>query len=663
MDVAPDAKHASLVRVLLGILAGAAAGLSVLGTMRYGGSKPLFAVFCACYLALAALAVPRPRPYGLLFLALFLLLGFWLKTIAHFVWQAEFVEPVGAFGFKPSQWDAALLLATAGAGGAVAVRVLHLWLARRRPDALGADVQPGAPAPAWFIAWRRPVWIVTLALIVAFNALNFFFSIYQVGVNPKVVLPLRLNVPIAWLVNIGFALWLAALVWWDSRSGKGFTGGFLAAMFEALVASMSAHSRFFFLLHAGPYWLVGAERWRSLRINLRRRAIVALAAAFVLLLVISLAAISRMRFQEYFDMPKLPPDYTEARYYREVVQRQLGRLVVQRWVGLEGSLIAVSAPGQGREAFRRRGRRQPAPRRRFAVPETGEGALCDDRSPVHISHQRGTGRAACPFRLRVRGLSRHGAAGLDRHRHGARRLAFHRQSFLLRSRRRRPRQCREPDDVSIPGGGLPPSAPGGDHLRRGAPARPMRLPVPPVGTQAWSRAVLQLGIALMAFVSLQPYHAMGPPEAGVRRRHAHRDRRRRVGCWPALSFTRQRLRSRSVFRCSWSTSASCLRWTAESRAGSSCISFTSRCWSSGEARICGPSSEIPLVFVFCFCPGSRVDLAAAGLPLELPTWTVPREIAQRGRHPVLSTRPGAGSCRPIAAAARRGHAVPAVRHV
>jgi len=173
-----------------------------------------------------------------------------------------------------------------------------------------------------------------------------------VGVNPKLVLPLRLHVPVAWLLNIGFALWLAALVHWDLRSGKGFIGGFLAAMIEALLASVSAHSRLFFLLHAGPYWLVGVERWQSLRITISRNAVLVLVGSFLVLLVISLATVSRVRFQEYFDMPKLPPDYTEARYYREVVERQLGRLLVQRWVGLEGVLIASSAPGRGYELFR-----------------------------------------------------------------------------------------------------------------------------------------------------------------------------------------------------------------------------------------------------------------------------------------------------------------------
>jgi hypothetical protein len=329
----------------IGIVAAGVLALSVAGLVRYTGSKALFAAFCAAYLALAVVAFPKPRQYVFLFFAGFLCLGFWLKAIAHFAWNVDFVEPIGDFTRKPDDWDSALLLATAGALGALAAKGGHLWIARRR--AAGATTEAEAAAPAWFIALRRPIWLLTLALIIALNALNFVFAFYQVGVNPKLILPLRLHIPAAWLINSGFALWLAALVYWDLRAGKGFVGGLMAAMLEALLSSLSAHSRFFFLLHAGPYWLVGAERWQAVRGALRRMAVPVLFASFILLLALSLAVISRIRFQEYFDMPKLPAGHTEARYYREVVERQLTRLLVQRWVGLEGALIATAAPGRG----------------------------------------------------------------------------------------------------------------------------------------------------------------------------------------------------------------------------------------------------------------------------------------------------------------------------
>ena len=335
------------------IAAGAVVGavliaLSLAGLASYTGSTMVFALFCICYLALAILMVPRPRPYVFVFFAAFLLLGFWMKAIAHFVWSTEFVEPIGDFKPDPASWDTGLALATAGAAGVVAARLLHLWLYRLRPDTESSNEVERAPA--WFLARRGQVWTLSIALIVVVNAFNFYLSFYQVGVNPKLILPLHLNVPIGWLVNIGFALWVAALVGWDLNAGKGFIGGFLAAMLEALASSLSAHSRLLFLLHAGPYLLASAEGWRRLRISLGKRGALALFVCFMLLLAVSLAAISRVRFQEYFEMPKMPPE-AEAGYIRAVVERQLGRLLIHRWVGLESVLVVSSVRGRSEALF------------------------------------------------------------------------------------------------------------------------------------------------------------------------------------------------------------------------------------------------------------------------------------------------------------------------
>ena len=90
------------------IAAGAVVGavliaLSFAGLASYTGSTMVFALFCICYLALAILMVPRPRPYVFLaFFAAFLLLGFWMKRSRDSVWSTEFVEPIGDFKPDPA---------------------------------------------------------------------------------------------------------------------------------------------------------------------------------------------------------------------------------------------------------------------------------------------------------------------------------------------------------------------------------------------------------------------------------------------------------------------------------------------------------------------------------------------------------------------------------
>src|SRR6185295_10059274 len=108
-------------------------------------------LFNLSFLALVALALPRPRAYVYTFLAALLMLGFWVKVVLHKLGLASFVEPIGDFSGSAEQWDRALIAASCGALGLVAARLVHLWLARSRAE------ESGPPVPAWFVAWRRPV--------------------------------------------------------------------------------------------------------------------------------------------------------------------------------------------------------------------------------------------------------------------------------------------------------------------------------------------------------------------------------------------------------------------------------------------------------------------------------------------------------------------------
>src|SRR6185503_10347024 len=206
----------------------------------------VFLLFNVCLLALAALVLPRPRAHVYTFLAAFLVLGFWLKVLLHKLGLATFVEPVGDFSGSAEQWDRTLLAASCGALGLIAARVVHLWLGR----SIREEAAP--PAPRWFIARRRPVWILTLLAVVAVNVANLEFAFFQVGVKPRLLLPFAGHVLLGWLVNIGGALWIAALVGWEYRE-RGIGRSLLAPIAEAGVSAVSAFSRLNFLVHALPY--------------------------------------------------------------------------------------------------------------------------------------------------------------------------------------------------------------------------------------------------------------------------------------------------------------------------------------------------------------------------------------------------------------------------
>jgi hypothetical protein len=326
---------AQLASAILGTLLLATAAIA---SVTYRGSAATFILFTACFVALGALAVPRPRLYVFTFLAAFLLLGFWFKVMFHAILRPEFVEPVGAFSDAAAQWDSALLVASAGAAGLIAARLAHLWWARGR--AFGQV--PAALVPQWFHRWSGPVWTLTAVLVVAVNAANLYFAFYQVGVKPKLLLPLRGHVLLGWLVNVGFAIWVAALVWWDHGRGRDLGRRLVAPIGEALLSATSSFSRLTFVVRALSWVLAFHER-SDLRNAIKRRSRYLLLGTAAVLFVLSVLVVFGLRVYQYYGYSVGAGTEPFAGHVQRTIVKQVPLLLLHRWVGLEGVLAVGSA--------------------------------------------------------------------------------------------------------------------------------------------------------------------------------------------------------------------------------------------------------------------------------------------------------------------------------
>jgi hypothetical protein len=320
------------------VLVTVAFAAAAIASATYRGSPSTFILFTAGFVTLAALTLPRPRLYVFTFLTGFLLLGFWFKVLFHAIARPQFVEPVGDFSDRPGEWDSALLAVTAGAAGLIAARLAHLWWARRR---FPPDVQEPR-VPAWFERWSRPVWIATAILIVAINAANLYFAFYQIGVRPKLLLPLRGHVVLAWLINIGFALWIATLVWWDYGRGRELGRSLIAPIGEALLSALSSFSRLTFVVRALSYVLAIHER-RELHRAITRRSRNLLLGALALLLASSVVAVFGLRVYLYYGYSAGAGTEPFAGHVQRTIFKQIPLLLTHRWVGLEGVLAVGSA--------------------------------------------------------------------------------------------------------------------------------------------------------------------------------------------------------------------------------------------------------------------------------------------------------------------------------
>jgi hypothetical protein len=338
---------------------------SVRAVSVYPGSTAAFLAFSASYFALVLLAIPRPRLYVYTFFAALLFLGFWAKFIVHAIFHYEFIEPIGNFDGSGVNWDQALLTATMAALGAIIPRMLHLlakgkslWIQDKGPN----DI------PVWFSRCRKPIWLFSFLAIISLNAWNLNASFYQIGINPRVVLPSHLNVIVAWAITIGFSIWLAAIIHWEvHRSKNNLPKALFAPIAEGLIGSISTLSRSAYLFHTVPYILVLIEKWRDSRSQVTKPLGIVLSGAFILGCILSLTIVSSLRVHHKYlghDTASIAAYLAEKRevdsvsesdvqaFLAKVMARQVAGLVVDRWVGLEGVLAVSAYPQLGNKLLR-----------------------------------------------------------------------------------------------------------------------------------------------------------------------------------------------------------------------------------------------------------------------------------------------------------------------
>jgi hypothetical protein len=328
--------------------------LSLLALPAYPGGIVSFVLFDLSFVAMLALALPKPRSQVYLFFAGMLFLGFWAKLMLHILSRENFIEPVGYFSGGAEEWDLALVVASVAAIGISTARITQMALAARSgalPVAFAARI------PTWYTTWPKAVWIASLLAMLALYLVNFQAAFYQTGVNPRLVLPYHLNVPLGWLISIGFALWLAVLIHWEfQKSPRSLAGTLAGPVLEGFVSSTSALSRSFYFLHSIAYFFAVGAVWAQVRAVLSCRKLAALTTAWVLYFAISLALVQLLRIHVYHlgYQPVFISSMGEKLFFAKAtagatlsnqikpMASQLSKLFVDRWIGLEG-VLAVSS--------------------------------------------------------------------------------------------------------------------------------------------------------------------------------------------------------------------------------------------------------------------------------------------------------------------------------
>lgn len=314
-------------------------------TANYAGNRWLLVAFHLAFLTMLALAWPRPRIDAYFFLAIFMFLGFWAKYMAHAIIVYPFVEPVGAFTDSPEQWDRVIIVSTVAALGSVCARLLYLFFFRKK----GRD-NPGYEIfiPQWYLRNPGLYWSIAIVISLGLYFANFHFAFFQTGVNPRLILPYSLNAVFAWTCYCGCALLFALLSGWECQRREGRYAPLVwSVCIVGIISSLSLSSRAITLFLYMAYFVALSMHSKATLLDLFRRWRWRLPALLAVSLLLSLVLVSSYRMNTY----KIHDENTLMRTNASEMTIQISRSIIDRWIGLEGVMVAASSEELGYPLF------------------------------------------------------------------------------------------------------------------------------------------------------------------------------------------------------------------------------------------------------------------------------------------------------------------------
>ncbi len=240
--------------------------LSLAGAFFSPAAGSYYFLFSTSFLVMLLSAFYGNKSPSYIFFACMLWLGFFGKTIVHWVLKYSFHEPVGYFSFKADQWDQVLLVASIGAIACFTTKLLldRFFHLKQNPFLLN-NIEISTSVV--FNKYKFVIFFLFIAFALSLAIFNFKFGINLSGLAAVTILPFPLNAAIGWLLYIGFAIIAAQLSHWEYTYERTARSGFTVSLFAALSSSISILSRGLFLFHAIPIILVNLINKQKLNIG------------------------------------------------------------------------------------------------------------------------------------------------------------------------------------------------------------------------------------------------------------------------------------------------------------------------------------------------------------------------------------------------------------
>lgn len=265
------------------------------------------------------------------FLAVFFFMGTWLKTSMHHIFEYPYVEPIGRFSGSAVEWyDYYATACVIGIGIVLAKFTSVIMAISKKTDICMKDEGVGGSI-------KNIEWMVLVLLAAMFYVMNNYFSFFVTGVQASVELPFGLNAPVGFMALIGVPLIAATFLNKDIMH-RGYLSkrAMIIILLISLMASISMVSRAAIVMQAVPV-LISATYLQAKTKNIKI-SIKPFVVFFVFLLAV-LMAVSVLRIY-IFSGSTISDDELVLHF---AIESAL--LFIDRWVGAEPIMTAVSTPG------------------------------------------------------------------------------------------------------------------------------------------------------------------------------------------------------------------------------------------------------------------------------------------------------------------------------
>lgn len=336
--------------------------MTAVAGIHYPGEWYIYLIFSVASVWLLLAGFAKNAIFFDTFIGVFFWLGFWLKTTFKLIFaDGVFKEAVGQFDGSGEAFDRALIVATIAFIGLLVARWIRLkW---------GFDYRQHHEAISdtglfrSYKKYRKRIWLVFAISILMVGISNAYLGIYQRGEIPRAVLPFGLNGVYTWLLLFGLASFSALILRLELafNPAKQYTVSIIA-LFEVFVSNVSLLSRGMLLnVFALFYGFYTLARCAKIKISASQTTVVLV--LFVALFGLSIGAVNYLRYDKQAHQvarlaqakavqsgeTTLDSNYDRIRQkvHKKLLVDMTGRLLIDRWVGMEGLLAISSYPKLG----------------------------------------------------------------------------------------------------------------------------------------------------------------------------------------------------------------------------------------------------------------------------------------------------------------------------